>query len=66
MSQVGDEVDILLAGAGEIKNGQSHLTPEVGKELFQTATRSRGKQLFIEELRGRGVVPEHSSHGTRD
>src|SRR5882672_6320851 len=36
VSQVGDEVDILLAGSGQIEYGQPRLIAEKGKELFQT------------------------------
>jgi hypothetical protein len=50
VSQVGDEVDILLARPSQIQNGETRLPAEISKKLLQTPARPRRHHLGVKEF----------------
>ena len=55
MAEAGEEIDILLAGAGKIQYGKAYLAMQVEEELFEAAARARTGGVFTCGLQKRKV-----------
>ena len=47
MAQIGDEVDIVLAGTGEVQHGKALLAADVGEKLLESPARTRSYDFLL-------------------
>ena len=55
MAEAGEEIDVLLAGAGEIENGKADLAVQVEEELFEAAAGAGTLDVFARGFQKRKV-----------
>jgi len=55
VAEAGQEIDILLAGAGEIQYGKTHLTLQIEEELFEAAALTCSDGVFAGRLQKRKI-----------
>ena len=65
VAEVGDEVDVFLAGACQIQDRQSHLAANIREELLEAAARPGRHDLFVEKCGCREMVGGRNYGGTR-
>src|SRR5437879_9813908 len=65
MAQIGDEVDIVLAGTGEVQHGKALLAADVGEKLLESPARTRSYDFLLNLPGARFVIVSTKRPGTR-